>query len=324
MTSAAPETPAAGAAEALVGAIAAELAEPVPPAATALALDLVRHGGGSVAAVLFYGSVLRTGDLDGVLDFYVIVDSLTGWHGRGTWQALANRLLPPNVFFHETPWQGRTVRAKVAVMSRSQFERAVRPDSLDTTIWARFAQPVRLVHARDADAGRWAAGAVTAAVATAAWWAARLGPESGTPVGFWDALFRHTYAAELRVEKGDRASGIVGHAADRYAALFRPALTLAGTGFDGSGDGILRPDLTAGERDSARRRWRRRQVAGKLLNVARLVKAAFTFRNGVDYIAWKVERHSGVRLALAPWQRRWPLLAAPGLLWFLWRRGAIR
>lgn len=323
MTVPATGTPAVGGSEALRTAIGAELAEPVPPAATALAQDLAGDGGGSVAAVLFYGSVLRTGDLDGVLDFYVIVDSLADWHGR-SWQALANRLLPPNVAYREIGWEGRPVRAKVAVMSRRQFERAVRPDSLDTTIWARFAQPVRLVHARDADAGRWAAGAVAAAVATAAWWAARLGPETGTPTGFWDALFRHTYAAELRVEKADRASGIVGHAADRYAALFRPALTASGTAFDVSGDGTLRPRLRAAERDAARRRWRRRQVAGKLLNVARLMKAAFTFRNGVDYIAWKVERHSGVRLALAPWQRRWPLLAAPGVLWFLWRRGAIR
>ncbi len=43
---------------------------------------------------------------------------------------------------------------------------------------------------------------------------------------------------------------------------------------------------------------------------------------GMDYVAWKIERHSGVRIEVAPWQRRFPLLAAPGLYWKLRRREA--
>jgi hypothetical protein len=37
-----------------------------------------------------------------------------------------------------------------------------------------------------------------------------------------------------------------------------------------------------------------------------------------------VERHSGVRVEVAPWQRRFPLLAAPGLYWKLRRRGVLK
>ena len=45
---------------------------------------------------------------------------------------------------------------------------------------------------------------------------------------------------------------------------------------------------------------------------------------GADYIVWKIERHSGEKIVLSPWQRRHPLLAAPLLLPRLLRRGAIR
>ena len=48
-----------------------ELAAPAPPAAQAFAAVLARRFD-AAAAVLFYGSILRTGDLDGVMDFYVL------------------------------------------------------------------------------------------------------------------------------------------------------------------------------------------------------------------------------------------------------------
>jgi hypothetical protein len=44
----------------------------------------------------------------------------------------------------------------------------------------------------------------------------------------------------------------------------------------------------------------------------------------MDYVAWKIERHRGVRIEVKPWQRRFPLLAAPGLYWKLRRRGILR
>jgi hypothetical protein len=55
-----------------------------------------------------------------------------------------------------------------------------------------------------------------------------------------------------------------------------------------------------------------------------LAKSAYTFEGGIDYVLWKIERHSGVRVQLAPWQRRHPLLAAPGLIRKLRRDGVIR
>ncbi|QJE72471.1 hypothetical protein HHL28_04590 [Aerophototrophica crusticola] len=308
---------------ALAEVLAAELDRPIPAGTRPMVDALAAKGGGTVAAVLFYGSILRTGDLDGILDFYVLVDSLRAWHGSPG-LALATRLLPPTVEYWEVPVDGRILRAKVAVMRPDQFARAVRPGSLDTTIWARFAQPARLAYARDAAARNKAAGLVATATTTACAWAARLGPDQGTPLDYWDALFRHTYAAELRVETGERAVSIVGHDPARYRDLFRPALAQAGLDWREVGGGALAPALTPAQRKAARRGWALRRLAGKALNVSRLAKAAFTFVGGVDYITWKIERHSGVRLEMTPWQRRHPILSAPLLLWQLRRQGAIR
>ncbi|OYQ33850.1 hypothetical protein CHU95_15150 [Niveispirillum lacus] len=284
---------------------------------------LVAHGGAHVAAILFYGSNLRSGDVEGVLDFYVLVDSLTGWRGSRP-LALATRLLPPSVEYWEIPWQGHTLRAKVAVMGIDQFANATRFDCIDTTIWARFTQPVMLAHARDGTARQTVRDAVAQAVTTAARWAAILGPAEGMARDYWEALFKATYSAELRVEKASRGISIVDHAADRYAALLPPAWASASVAFEEIGDGRLRPLLSPARRARGDRAWRWRGRFGKGLNIARLVKAAFTFTGGVDYLLWKLHRHSGVRLDLTPWQRRHPILCAPYILWKLKRMGAIR
>jgi hypothetical protein len=86
----------------------------------------------------------------------------------------------------------------------------------------------------------------------------------------------------------------------------------------------LRPLLSARLRRRAIAEWKRRQLLGKPLNLARLVKTAYTFKGGVDYVIWKIERHSGYKLELKAWQRHHPVLAAPSVLWQLRRHGAIR
>jgi hypothetical protein len=63
---------------------------------------------------------------------------------------------------------------------------------------------------------------------------------------------------------------------------------------------------------------------GKMLSVIRLAKATTTFAGGVDYLAWKINRHSGAGIVVKPWQRRWPIIGALTLLPRLLRRGAIR
>jgi hypothetical protein len=306
---------------ALAAQIAAELGRDVPGPVMAMATELAQRAGGHTAAVLYYGSTLRSDTPEGLLDFYVLVDDVGDWPGSRL-AALANRLLPPNVGYMEGTWLGQALRAKYALMSVAQFRRRVSASSLDTTLWARFCQPC--VCARcDADRDAITA-SVCNAVISAARWAAQLGPAAAMAPDFWRALFARTYAAELRVEREGRVTDIVAADAQRYSMVLEAAWRQASLPYGKLDTGQLVPRLDSATRRSARRRWAWRQRLGRPLNILRLLKAAFTFDGAMDYVVWKIERHRGVRIDVSPWQRRFPLLAAPGLYWQLKRRGIIR
>jgi hypothetical protein len=219
---------------------------------------------------------------------------------------------------------GVLLRAKYAVISMRQFESRVADQSLDTTLWARFCQPCRRVWARSAADGERVTAAIGSAVVTASQWAAAHGPAQARAEDYWAALFARTYATELRVEKSDRSRAIVSAGGARYARLLPLAWRSAGLAFEALADGELCPAVHALKRQQLQQRWTRRERWGKPLNILRLVKAAFTFDGAMDYVAWKVERHSGVRIDVKPWQRRFPLLAAPGLYLKLRRLGVLR
>lgn len=289
-----------------------ELAAPPPRAVQSFARHLGESWG--AAAVLFYGSTLRTGDLGGLLDFYVLTPAP---HRAGV-RGLLERFLWPEVSYAEFAADGGVLRAKVAVMSLAAFHSAAEGRRLDTTVWTRFVQPSVLAWAADPASADAVADAVAAGCRTAAGFAAAFGPPQGVAAGFWQALFRRTYATELRVEGSGRVGELLASAPARYTALLPLAWRAAGMPFDAVGED-LRP--RASDRDRRRRlsRWRRSRLAGKPLNVARLLKAAFTFQGAARYAAWKIERHTGVCIQVTPWRERHPILAAPAVLWRLWR-----
>lgn len=309
----------------LVPELEAELDRELPLAVREFARQLAARGGDSTVAVLFYGSTLRTGDLDGLLDFYVLLDGFDAWY-ENRLEALANRCLPPNVSYEQLLVDGQDLRAKVAVLTLDQFRDGMRFSALDTTLWARFTQPLAIAWIAGPEAQTAVKSAIAAAVRVAARWAALLGPLEGRPDAFWTALFERTYAAELRVERGDgRARLLVGSDDQRYRRLLPLAWRAEGIGFaEDPASATLRPQLTAAQRQSAERAWALRRFLGKPLNLARLLKSTFTFKNAADYAAWKVERHSGVRLELSEWQRRHPLLAAPGVYRQLRKKKVLR
>ncbi|MEE3153918.1 MAG: hypothetical protein VX309_00130, partial [Pseudomonadota bacterium] len=82
----------------------------------------------------------------------------------------------------------------------------------------------------------------------------------------------------------------------------------------------LCPSLAPDERNRVLRWWRRRARLGKPLNLLRLAKATTTFDGAADYAAWKLHRHTGITLEVTPFRSRYPLLAAPGALFELWRK----
>jgi hypothetical protein len=289
--------------------VAAELAEPIEPRAAALTAAVAARYGSAARAVLFYGSCLRESRLDGLmLDFYLIVSDYQAAYGGG-WMATANRLVPPNVF----PFEADGLAAKYAVLSEADFSRLCGPEADNPSVWARFAQPARLAWVADGAAREAAVAAVAMAAPTLL---ARTLPtaEAGVEgLDLWRAAFALTYGAELRAERTTRSGSIVDADPERYRRFTGPVLERARE---------LAPARQS--RDAALRGWRRTQRRGKMLTLLRLAKASATFAGGLDYLAWKINRHAGTAIAIRPWQRRWPILGAISLLPRLLARGAVR
>jgi hypothetical protein len=283
--------------------VADELAQSVDPRVAAMAAGLAARYGEAAQGVLFYGSCLWSARLDGLmLDFYLLVDDYDRAYGK-RWLAVANRLMPPNVFH----LQADGLVAKYAVLTVADFARLASADTRNVSVWARFAQPSRLVWVKD-DAARGEIVRGVAGAAPALLGAARPLLPDASPRALWTGAFALTYEAELRSEKKERGGTLYDSDPARYDAFTAPALAAA----------------TPVPLARARRDWARRRVEGKLLSVLRLAKAAFTFDGGIDYLAWKITRHSGVAVEVTPWQRRHPLLAAVTLVPKLLRQGAIR
>lgn len=283
----------------LIDLVRAELATPVDPRAAAMAQAIAAQYPGSARAVLFYGSCLRESELDGLmLDFYLIVSDYSDAYSK-RWMAAANRLIPPNVF----PFQHDGLIAKYAVLSEADFERLNGSETRNVSVWARFAQPSRLAWAVDDTARDRAVAAVARAAPTLL---AAAGPVAGeAPLDWWRRAFSLTYSVELRAERTSRAQSVVDADADRYTRFSLPAIDAIAVDARGGG-------------------WARRRLEGKALSIIRLAKASLTYAGGIDYLAWKINRHAGTKIEIKPWQRRWPLVAALTLVPRLMKSGAIR
>lgn len=290
--------------DALAKRIEASLSAAVDPAVRTFAQRLAQEAGAEAA--LFYGSNLRTGELDGVLDYYLLVP---GPQQEKIW---------PRVSYHEWAHKGVTLRAKVARMATDTFARAAAGRSRDTTIWTRFVQPSALVWAyNDAVRGTVAAALADAAI-TAARYAAALGPSQGPENAFWKALFQQTYKAEFRIEKPGREDSILTLNAAHFDGLAPAAWRAGGIDFTRAPGGYA-IGWPKGAQAEAIREWHARRRWGKLLNITRLIKATTTFEGAARYAAWKVERHTGIPVEITPWREKHPILAAPGVLFNLWR-----
>jgi len=276
-----------------------ELSVPVDPRVAAMAAAIAARYPGSARAVLFYGSCLRESELDGLmLDFYLIVSDYGDAYPK-RWMAIANRLIPPNVF----PFQHDGLIAKYAVLSEADFDRLNGPETRNVSVWARFAQPSRLVWAVDDTARGRAVAAVARAAPTLLAAAGRVAGEA--VLDWWRRAFSLTYSVELRAERTTRAQSVVDAEPGRYVRFGEAAAAAIHAEAPGGG-------------------WARRRIEGKLLSIVRLAKASLTYAGGIDYLAWKINRHAGTKIEIKPWQRRWPLVAALTLVPRLMKSGAIR
>jgi len=284
--------------------IAAQLCVVVHPSVAAFAKRLAENAG--ARAALFYGSNLRTGELDGVLDFYLL---MPGPQKERIW---------PLVSYHEWRHDGADLRAKAATMSLEKFAQAASGSSRDTTIWARFVQPSAMVWHADEVAREEAIEAIGGAAKTAARLAAALGPDCGSEAEYWRALFQATYKAEFRVEKAGREDSILKLNRAHFDGLLPAALAAQEVEFTETAQQIC-VNRAPEWRRAIVSWWDKRRRFGKPLNILRLFKASTTFEGAGRYAAWKIERHTGVPIEVTPWREKHPILAAPGVLFKVWR-----
>jgi hypothetical protein len=282
-------------------------------AAAAMVNHLKETYGAGVRAVVFYGSCLRLGtDENLMLDFYVLVDRLGSAISNPISAAFA-AALPPNVYYHECEFDGRTVRAKVAVMTLGAFARGTAESTFASAIWARFAQPAAIVYAADEVARVTVEWALQRAVLTLISNTVPLMTGPFAIRDLWVTAFRTTYKAELRPEAESKADELVDLQSTWFNAVGAAALA----------ELEIDPDAPRERDRTAARVWRLRRWWGRTLNLLRLVKAAFTFRGGLDYAVWKIERHSGVKIELTDRQRAHPLITGLRLLWKTKREGGL-
>jgi len=299
-----------------------------PPAPELSTLDdaLVRRYGDAIAGILYYGSCLRKGDAtDGLVDLYVVVDNYRAAYGMSP-RAFFNWLLPPNVFYLELPTARGIVRAKYALLSLPQLKRGT-CCWFQPYLWGRFAQPVALLRARDEATSRELLQAMGQAVLSLIAATVPVLPARFTARDLWEQGLTHSYRTELRAERTGRQAELFSDGEPYYSELTAAALAHSPLPVRREGDGpdcAYVADIGQARRWLAHLAWSLRKVQGRVLHVLRLVKGLFTFSGGVDYILWKLERHSGVRVEVSDRVRRHPLIFGWGVVWRLYRRGAFR
>lgn len=311
----------------IIAQVRAEPLKPVSAAVHALSDEILARYGNAARAVLFYGSCLRSGDAtESIVDLYLLVSSYRRAYGR-LMPAFWNKLLPPNVFYLEMPFQGRIVRAKYAVISLTDFEHGTSRRWFHCYLWGRFAQPAALLYASTPQVASRVQTALAQSVVT---FIARTLPRmrgNFAPRQLWQRGLELSYRAELRAERPEKLGRLFEAASQYYEKLTHTALAslpLPVERIPGATPVCYRTRLSTAKHLLNRLAWVMRTLQGKLLSVLRLFKALFTFKGGLDYVLWKIERHSGVRVEVAPRLKRYPLLAAGVVFWRLYRRGAFR
>lgn len=309
----------------LAALVEAELRRPAPAAAALLGERIRARHGASTAAILFYGSCLRRGTSEGVLDFYALVDSYRAAYASRA-LALANALLPPNVFYLEADHADGRLRAKYAVLSLRDFARGAAGAGLRSGVWARFCQPALAVWLRDPEVGRAVVDAVVEAHLTAVRRVAPLLPvgERVSYEALWGRVFRETYAGEMRPEAAASIEALTRADLPRYERAGEAAGRALARRGDGTWASLDEQGLRLAAAPPRRPGAGARRLLAKGAYAAQLFKTAFTFGDWLPYALWKLERHTGTHIEPSERQRRHPLLFGWPLLWRVLARRELR
>ncbi len=288
--------------------------------------EIRQKHGEALLAILVYGSWLR-GKRDTMLDFYVLVEDYRTLDSK--MQGWLCQLLPPNVYHihHQSGESGEKqndgLRAKYALLTLKRFSHAVQHD-FHSYFWARFAQPCDVLFVRDGATQAVLENAFQDASASFIRKVLPAMTEKFTSGDFWKHGLSLTYQCELRTESSDRGESIYDHDPAYYDSLINAYADLH-KGISGPGESKMYDNRSGAiSRKLSFLNWWLRRVQGKMLSMLRLLKAAFTFNEPLEYLLWKIERHSGLYIQPTERQLKHPLIFSWPLLWKLHRKGAFR
>ena len=301
--------------------------QPIPLPIQAAGNFLAKKYGQAVQGILLYGSCLRAGtDQNGLVDCYVIVDAYTSVY-PSTWLARLNDWLPPNVFYGEVAVEDHTVRMKYAVLSLEDFERSVSPKWFHSYFWGRFAQPTAVMACPSQSVKERIILGLGSAVVTFLGKVVSRMPQKFSAKDIWNIGLALSYGAELRAESKGRVTTLWENNQVYYEqaayAVFAECFPNVKV-LKENDEAIFEYEHSKYEYTKNQIAWIVRKIQGKVLSILRLMKAAFTFQGGADYLIWKIERHSGVKVELTPAQRKHPIWAGITTFWRLYRQGAFR
>ena len=272
----------------------------------------------NVEAVILYGSWLR-GKRDTLPDFYVIFTDYN--HLPSLWQKVANRLLEPNVYQLSLSKRNVQCSAKYATISLKQLVKKT-TTGFHPYIWARFSQPSSILYTKNEKARNTLDALIGLSEKRMMTEALGMCPKSFTSRQLWETALTLTYGVELRAESKDKIMLIVEQHQDHFESIVAEhsdTLELSGTGnnewtFECSDKYRLKTKL----------RWKIRRILGIFLSIARLLKATTTFNQPLEYLLWKIERHTGIKENATALQLKYPLIFSWPLIWKIFRRGGFK
>ena len=277
----------------------------------------------SLSGIILYGSCLHENNLKkGVVDLYVIVNNYKDAYGNTPLRTL-NFLLPPNIFYFESLGTENKIRSKYAVISLEDFQQGAER-WFHSYIWSRFSQPVKLLYSRDNATEAYLHSLfVQSVIMFFKKTAPVLGPGVFSAEAIWTNGLTLTYSAELRPELQNRAAYIIHQAGDDLIGLIQDATPRLPGLLQQLPSGEYKINVTNAGRRYALLQWKLRRWQGRLFSIIRLIKAVFTFKDCVDYAAWKIERHTGVTIDVTPRLKKHPILFGFNILCKLLKKNTL-
>lgn len=290
----------------------------VHPNAMLLAKELSQHA--SVQAVIFYGSGLWKESTDQTIyDFYVLIDSYKSY-GSPSLSAFGGALVPPNVYYKQITHNGQMLRCKYAVMTLKQFVSAAKGQSFTPHIWARFAQPCRIVFTHSEDVRQQITKAITQAINVFHKRTLELCAVKKISIkDLWVKGLQMTYSCEIRSESPERTEQIFNAQVERFLKVTSMVL-----GVDkNSPDQVFDNPKYNSSKLNLMMFYIKRPIM-KLVVISRFIKAAFTFSGGMEYAQLKIRKHSGVDFEMTEFQKKHPLIGGWPVFWKVIRAGGLK